>query len=155
MRLKIGNFRTYVQKHTCKVMAFRRYGTGNIVNSIQNTRNEDLRAVYRDGQNIVVQNPPPNNDDLADIRHQARNVWLEKSKSCTSYRDDYNDKHSQIDGYQTTRPSSAHRKHKPHPKKYTTLTMQHYDHIFINFRNDLCSFQRIFDDAASSRPRLS
>ena len=66
------------------------------------------------------------NYKLEDIRRRAREVWLEKPRHETSYQDHFINKFSLVDELMPSRPTSSHRRHKPHPKMVFLTTRLHH-----------------------------
>ena len=61
--------------------------------------------------------PKINNDELEQIRAQARNVWLTKDTSETTYGHYHKEPVNLIQDILTKRPTSPTRKNNPHPNK--------------------------------------
>jgi hypothetical protein len=52
---------------------------------------------------------------LEEIRKRAREVWQHKDDVETSYQDHYRERFSAVDEPTHSRPTSSHRRNKPHP----------------------------------------
>lgn len=52
---------------------------------------------------------------LDQIRQRAREVWMQKEVNETSYQDHFKERFSVLDEQTTSRPTSSHRRNKPHP----------------------------------------
>ena len=54
---------------------------------------------------------------LDDIKERAKDMWLQPDKARTSYSDHYKERVLDVNDITTPRPTSAHRRNKPHPPK--------------------------------------
>ena len=66
----------------------------------------DLKTMQNSGEDAM---------ELDAIRTHAREVWGQPDCQQTTYGDHYREKISEVDAPTTSRPTSAHRKNKPHP----------------------------------------
>lgn len=60
-----------------------------------------------------LEQPP----SLEEIRRQAKEAWTSQIENETSYQDHYAEKFSKVGEFTASRPTSADRKNKPHPKQ--------------------------------------
>lgn len=58
---------------------------------------------------------PSDTLDLDDIRRSARDAWLKRDNNETSYQDHYRNRYQDMPEPTQGRPTSSHRKNKPHP----------------------------------------
>ena len=91
------------------------YGYG-IISKYRDVKSSNGCRGYAGAQGLKdMMDMPQDELDLDQIRRSAKDAWMKRDVNETSYQDHYRNRTCDVAEHSQPRPTSAHRKNKPHP----------------------------------------